>query len=427
MRICLLAWGSRGDVQPLVALGRGLSGAGHQVTVAADPSFDPMISAAGLTADPFDAELGERLRAPQLQGFRDGSGKGGRQALARWRDAFRNVAPGIADHVTALVDQHDVFVSGVITFGAMLPVARATGKPHLAAALTPSHPTRSGTAGVMAPRPAADSVLNLAVGWAALMGSSSLTRPVVRATCERLGVAPPGTRGFVRQSWRTPTLLGASPRVVPPPRDVGQRVLTTGYWIDPLDPGYVPPPPLADFLASGPAPVHIGFGSMPSADPAALVELMVAALHRAGLRGLVSGNWRGWRPEHLPDDVLFVEDVPHEWLFPRLIGVVHHGGAGTTATAIRAGLPQFIVPHFGDQGFWGRRVRELGIGPAPLRRRELTADRLAAALDRLAHDDAPRGRAAAFGAAVRTEDGVRTAVEAVGRLLDGGSSGRLSR
>jgi UDP:flavonoid glycosyltransferase YjiC (YdhE family) len=150
---------------------------------------------------------------------------------------------------------------------------------------------------------------------------------------------------------------------------------------------------------------------------AALVDLMVAALHQVGRRGLVSGNWRGWCPDHLPDDVLFIDDIPHEWLFPRLAGVVHHGGAGTTAAAIRAGLPQLVVPHFSDQGFWGRRVQELGVGPAPVRRRDLTADGLAAAIDRLTRDEALRGRAAAFGADVRTEDGVRTGVEAVHHLL----------
>ena len=352
MRICLLAWGSRGDVQPLVALGRGLAAAGHEVTVAADPTYDAMIAAADLVADPFGAQLEEMLRAPEAQGFRDGSGKGGRHELKRWRAAFRNVAPGVAEHVTAVVERHDVFLSGLITAAAMFPLARATGKLHIAATLTPSAPTRSGSAAVAAPRPGVDSVLNLAVGWAALVGSSALTRPVAEATCGRLGLARPGLRAYLREVRRTPVLLGASPRMVPPPRDVGDRVLTTGYWIDPLDPAYQPPAELADFLAAGSPPVHLGFGSMPSADPAALVDLMVAALHQAGRRGLVSGNWRGWCPDRLPDDVLFIDDVPHEWLFPRLAGVVHHGGAGTTAAAIRAGLPQLGVPHFGDQGFW---------------------------------------------------------------------------
>jgi sterol 3beta-glucosyltransferase len=421
MRICLLAWGSRGDVQPIVALGRGLRAAGHDVTVAADPTYTPLIARAGLAVEPFDAELGERLRRPEAQGFRDGTGRGGRQGLTQWRQAFRAVGPGVADHVAGLVEHHDVFVSGLITFGAMLHVARSTGKPHFGALLTPSAPTRSGAAAVFAPRPAADSVLNLGAGWAGLIGSSSLTRPVADAASARLGLAPLGTRAYLRETVRTPMLLGVSSRVVPPPRDVGDRVATTGYWVQPLDPAYEPPAELADFLAAGDAPVYLGFGSMPSADPAALFALMVAALRRSGRRGLVSGNWRGWRPERVPDGVLVVDDVPHEWLFPRTSGVVHHGGAGTTAAAIRAGRPQFVVPHFGDQSYWGRRVDELGLGPAPVRRRDLTVEGLAASITRLGDDGALRERAEAFGSQVRGEDGVAVAADTIGRWLDRGT------
>lgn len=401
-------------MQPIVALGRGLRAAGYDVTVAADPQFTPVITGAGLVADPFGADL---VPKPLRQRWREGSSPGARQQLRQWREAVESLAPGVADHLAGLIHRHDTFLSGAITFSGVLPIARATGKDHVLASLIPSAATRSGPATMMAARPDADSVLNLAAGWAGLAGSYQLRRPVAREVCTRLGLPRQTFRDYVRATRRTPELLGVSPLVVPHPRDAPDRVVTTGYWVEPLDPEYSPPADLEAFLQAGRPPVYLGFGSMPSSDPDALVDLMVTALRRAGRRGLVHGNWDGWHPDHLPDDVLLIDPVPHEWLFPRTAAVVHHGGAGTTAAAARAGVPQLVVPHFGDQPYWGRRVSRLGIGPAPVPRRDLDADRLTTAITRLTGDENLRARAELVGTQIRAEDGVGTAVETIRRLL----------
>jgi UDP:flavonoid glycosyltransferase YjiC (YdhE family) len=133
----------------------------------------------------------------------------------------------------------------------------------------------------------------------------------------------------------------------------------------------------------------------------------------SGQRAILLSGWGGLRPEDLPDSVLVLDSVPHTWLFPRVAAVVHHGGAGTTAAGLRAGVPTIIIPFFGDQPFWGARIAELGVGPRPVPRKRLTAERLAQAIRDTVASEEMRQRASKLGESIRSEDGVATAVEII--------------
>jgi len=148
-------------------------------------------------------------------------------------------------------------------------------------------------------------------------------------------------------------------------------------------------------------------------DPEGLARTAVEALRAAGARGLLATGWGGLAPGALGDDLLVIEGAPHGRLFPRCAAVVHHGGAGTTAAALRSGRPSVVIPFFGDQPFWGRRVEALGVGPAPLPAKRLEAPALAAAVRQATTSAAMRERAEALGAAIRAEDGVAEAVRFV--------------
>ena len=163
-----------------------------------------------------------------------------------------------------------------------------------------------------------------------------------------------------------------------------------------------------DFLASGPAPVYVGFGSTYEWNTTELTDIVVQALLRARQRGMLGGL----RAAKVPDEIVAVEAIPHDWLFPRMAAVVHHGGAGTTAAGLRAGLPSVIVPFAWDQPFWGRRVWELGVGPRPIPRKHLSVERLADAITAAVSNKEMRLRAQALGERIRQEDGVARAVEA---------------
>jgi UDP:flavonoid glycosyltransferase YjiC (YdhE family) len=213
-----------------------------------------------------------------------------------------------------------------------------------------------------------------------------------------------------------PVLYGFSRHVVPVPAGGDRERRVTGYWFLPAAPTWSPPPGLADFLARGGPVVGIGFGSMVADDPEAVTSLVLGAVRGAGVRAVLVTGWGGLTSHGQADEVFVADSLPYDWLFPRLTAVVHHGGAGTTGLALRAGVPAIVVPFTVDQPFWGSRVAALGVGPRPIPRKRLTQKGLADALRRTVADEAMRARAAALGDRIRAEDGVAAAVEIFGRF-----------
>jgi UDP:flavonoid glycosyltransferase YjiC (YdhE family) len=240
-----------------------------------------------------------------------------------------------------------------------------------------------------------------------------------RWRADTLGLRPiPFTGPYARvRRERLPTLYGFSPSVVPKPPDWPEWLHVPGYWFLDRPAAWEPPRELSTFLERGPPPVYVGFGSMTLRDAAVLTRLALAALRMTGQRGVLLRGWAGLGLAELPGDVRAVDDVPHDWLFARCGAAVHHGGAGTTAAALRAGIPSVVTPFFGDQPFWGRVVADLGAGPEPIPRRRLTADRLARAIATATGDAGVRARAAALGPRVRAEAGVSRSVELINKCL----------
>ncbi|HEX2036809.1 MAG TPA: glycosyltransferase, partial [Chloroflexota bacterium] len=220
-----------------------------------------------------------------------------------------------------------------------------------------------------------------------------------------------------------PRLYGYSRLVVPRPPDWPPDWHVTGYWA--LDsatavPPWEPPAALAAFLDAGPPPVYVGFGSMAPRSAGHLTEAALQALRATGQRGILASGWAGLGAASgaaLPPEVFRIQEAPHDWLFPRMAAVVHHGGAGTTAAGLRAGVPAVVTPVFGDQPFWGQRVAALGAGPRPVPMRQVTAERLAGAIHQATTDARMRATAAGLGRRLRAEDGVAQAVRAVEQHL----------
>jgi UDP:flavonoid glycosyltransferase YjiC (YdhE family) len=180
-----------------------------------------------------------------------------------------------------------------------------------------------------------------------------------------------------------------------------------------------------DFIQAGPPPVYLGYGSLSAINESDSTALMLRALEIAGQRGVILLPGEEAASARLPENVFAVQSVPHDWLFPRMAAVVHHGGAGTTAAGLRAGKPAVVVPFLGDQFFWGDRIFRLGVGPKPLRARQLTAEKLARAITAATTDERMARRAAAIGQRIRAEDGVARAVEAVESIVGPGGPAQM--
>jgi sterol 3beta-glucosyltransferase len=210
---------------------------------------------------------------------------------------------------------------------------------------------------------------------------------------------------------RTPLLLAYSPTVLPRPVEWGADVHITGYFFL-EDEAYQPPEALARFLEAGPAPVCITFGSMINREVEKIQRIVSEAVAKTGNRAVFLTGWGEWGTPAVSKNVLTLESAPHDWLLPRCKAMVHHGGAGTTAAGLRAGIPNIIIPHAVDQPFWAKRVAALGAGPAPLPLKRLTTASLVTALER-ADDPALRARAGQVGEQIRAEDGVGEAVRLI--------------
>lgn len=178
--------------------------------------------------------------------------------------------------------------------------------------------------------------------------------------------------------WKFAENINRSPTLIPKPRDWNDHIYVSGFCHLPLASSYTPTSELLSFLGTGPQPIYIGFGSIVVGDPIAMTKIILDAVEKAGVRAIISRGWGEFAAENtnLPDTVFIVDNIPHDWLFPKVSCVVHHGGAGTTAAGLTAGKPTVIVPFFGDQPFWGMVVTRAGAGPPPIAFKDLNSDNL---------------------------------------------------
>ena len=407
MRIAIVSIDSPGGVQPYLALARGLRGSGHDVRMIVPANAVAMVTREGIEARAVEVDIQAMLTAQAAAVTRSGARPDRGLATRHLGDWMRQAFDACAGV--------ELVMAGAT--GAMIArsVAEARGARYFEAHLHPIGPPTTAFPSVFLP--GVPPWLGGPGRWAThLLTGAAMTLPVMpairRARREILGLPASGSR----PDPGAPVLYGYSPHVLPPPPSWSPRRHVTGYWTLPPGPSWSPPAELVRFLDAGPPPVCIGFGSMPTPDPAGLATLLVNAARAAGQRVVLLGGWAGLTLQPA-EDVIIANEAPHEWLFPRCAMVVHHGGAGTTGAAIRAGKPMVIVAHGADQPFWAAQVQRLGIGPAPIPRPGLTQTALTAALQPGLHDQDMRERAATLGHQVRAENGVAAAVEILDRYL----------
>jgi UDP:flavonoid glycosyltransferase YjiC (YdhE family) len=390
--------GTRGDVQPYIALGLGLKAAGHEVTIATLVEFEALVTAYGLQ---FDTIRGDFLKTAQSGGDQKLSFK----LIREWVEMAHET---LADE-WASAQSADVLIYSPAALGGY-HIAEKLGIPTFAAFPAPMYsPTREFPSPYF-PFTNLGPFNKLSHQFLIKAGPSLYRKPILKWRRDVLGL-PPVKDETILYGKPVPKLYAFSEAIVPRPADWDETSIVTGYWFLDAPANWQPDPKLVKFLQEGSTPVYIGFGSMFIGGGKQKTEMVLEALRLAGQRGILATGWGGLTEDNTSKDIFVLDSVPHDWLFPKVAAVVHHGGAGTTGAALRAGKAQVICPFVGDQFFWGRRVADLSVAPPPIPQAKLTAEKLANAIQSAVLDNNIRQRAHLLGETIRAENGIERAVK----------------
>ncbi|MDF2985068.1 MAG: glycosyl transferase, UDP-glucuronosyltransferase [Eubacterium sp.] len=417
MKIAIITAGGRGDVQPYIALGSGLRMAGHNVLMPAAEEFRDIIKENGMEyIQTNSVNPQEFLRSLEMKEAAKSKNK-----LIFLNKMFKALAPmmeGIFNETWEACQGCDLIITTMGPMGAY-DSAEKLGIPCIHTLLIPACPT-SGFQSPFAPGFFNIGIYNKIshklleqIVWQPFRAINNRWRKNVLGlkSCDFWGIYDKVYGGEV------PVIAGFSPSIIPGQNDWPESVRISGYWFLDQPENWQPPEELNAFLKAGPPPVYIGFGSMVDKEPERITKIVIEALRLSGQRGILSAGWNGLGGEELPDTVYKVGSIPHSWLFKRMAAIVHHGGAGTTAAALRSGIPQIVTPFFCDQPFWGQRIFELGVGPKAVPYSRLTPEKLAGLINAAVNNKEIKAGAKALGEKIDSENGVKKAVDIIQEYL----------
>ena len=408
MRLVVATYGTEGDTRPLAALCRALMDAGHEATLLADRSTLSVAQALGVPTSPLSGDIkGSVDPAAAIS-----SVVGKNQGLGNMADALAGIANANAQawlrEIVAAAEGCDAIVASALAAFVGLSAAEHLGVKAIGTGCIPLTPTSTFAHPFLPPQrvPRIFNRLSFSVVtgllWHAFRTATNRARASVCALPPR------------RENWTThPMLYGVSPSLLPPPHDWPDHARVCGQWI-PSGREWAPPGTLSTFLSAGEAPLYVGFGSMVGFDRKRLLKAVILALE--GRRTLFYPGWAGSEGLALPGNLFVLGDTPHDWLFPQVSAVIHHGGSGTSHSAARAGVPSVVVPFAGDQWFWAERLRQAGIADEAVGAHKLQASSLAHAILFTERADVA-ARAREVGERMRQEDGLTIAVKAIEELL----------
>jgi sterol 3beta-glucosyltransferase len=410
-KVVITAVGSRGDTAPLIAIGSRLQAAGHEVVLTALPVFEDLITSCGLRFLPHEAMSSADLT--QLNEMENPA-----KALVEFLSPKGMLRTGEELLKTLADEPADILLLSPFADLAGHQLAESRGIPTIGVRFQPMSTTADFPPAILGGW-SAGPMLNRAAGRLGAGWIDHYYAKPIAAFRSQLGLPKVSARALRRRRTEAewPILHGFSPTVVPRPKDWRRGLEIVGYWWPPRPLDWEPPADVVRFLEAGPPPVYVGFGSMamPKTESAHVSDLIAQAFRKAGVRGIVQSGWA--KLSVSSDDVLTIDDIPHDWLFDRVAAVAHACGAGTTGAGLRAGVPAIGIPNIGgDQPFWARRLHKLGVSAGTLSQRKFTADELAAAITTAITDADVRANAKAVAARLAEEDGPGEVAKLVERL-----------
>ena len=407
MKIVMVGWGTTGDVYPVLALAKRLLERGHQVRVCALTLFKDKVLEIG-------AEFYEIEVAFDLEEFHAAM-----DAIIPKRDPLAMMRLIVEE---GIVQRGEKWYQACLAAmkGADLVICHSVDIPAQEAAIRNGIPWLTVTYCPaiikcldFAPYPFPNwgRLFNAVVWKVAQLRLGSSIDSLFNQFIVSVGGKPRDSVMLEGMYSPSLNLIAASP-VLCPPADFAPNHQFTGVW-HLASPSYVPPPELVDFLAEGPPPIIITFGSMGGSNGRETTEILIDTIKKINQRAIIQAGWGKLGTQKTLPDIFCTDYVPHQWLFPQGCCVVHHGGAGTTASVCRAKVPSVVVAHNADQPYWGKRLSDLGVAPKHLHRRNLTPERLAKRIQKVLDTPAMKERAGVLGKQVESEDGLTTAVEMI--------------
>jgi sterol 3beta-glucosyltransferase len=398
IKVVIPTVGTRGDVQPYIALASGLDKAGFQTTIASHPVMESLVSSYGIRFKPMGPDIDIGYEAARI-----------RSRSHNWLVGFMRVM----QFTLSVVERSQQDILDLCKAANLMVVSHSfagraeadkLGLPVVSVTLQPQ--------AIPSKEPDQSLIKRLGGRAASAVFAPMMVRPYNRIR-RKLGV--PAVRNLEEMMSADLNLVPLSPVVTPPDPNWKSQHKVVGYWFLDEPQGWTPPEDLTRFLHQGGPPVLINLGAMSTGKDESLetARLFLDALQKSGLRTVIQGWDEAMQEIEVPPRIVHAGSVPHSWLLPQVCCLVHHGGFGTTASGLRAGVPSLVIPHMIDQFYWGKRVFELGAGPRPIPRKELTVEKLAAALLQAARDEELRAGAARIGTQIRAEDGIGNAVRLV--------------
>jgi len=357
MKLTVITYGSEGDNRPLVALCCGLQNAGHDVLFLGERSIECFANRSGIPFQALDGDMKATVQpGGPLHRLMNEGGNPGSMAKACANFATVNTRSWMSSLLSAAQNCDGIIFSGFAGYVA-LSVAEYLNKPVIGAGLFPVSPTKEFPSSLIPPLPLP--------GWLNYFSHKTMMgilwhlfrRSINEARKDVCGQSPR------RKAWSGyPIAYGISPCLLSQPQDWPEAWQMCGAWYQP-DCSWSPEQALTDFLNGGEPPVYVGFGSMSGFDSKRLLTILSPAL--AGRRVIYAPGWSEYDASLLPAETFIIGNIPHDWLFPRVSLVIHHGGAGTSHAATKAGIPSLIIPFSGDQFFWAHRLAQIGVAPKP--------------------------------------------------------------
>ena len=421
MKIFINTFGSRGDVQPFIVLGKALKEKGHTVMICTGSRFETEVTKSGLEYGYITNEALALLDADNTI-LEDSLGIIG---LAKVSLKLIKIAKPINKKMVQnawyaakyfkpdLVIYHPKALGGV-------SIAEKFNVPAIMISLMPMLASTAEFPVIGMPNLKLGGWYNRLTYKFVLMGYNSYIKGLNDIRINEMDLKElPKYTGITTMYDRSPVpnIHAISPNVLSRPKDWPSIYTMSGYIIEEQEEQWTPSTALQEFLATGEPPVYVGFGSMSGSNPERLTNMVIEALTQANVRGILATGWGGLEAMDLPENIFKIEKAPHAWLFPLMAAVVHHGGAGTTAAGLRAGRPTVICPFMGDQPFWGDQINRLGVGLKVSSPKRLKAKELAAAICKVTTDTEIQEVATVLGKKIQSEDGVVNAINTIENII----------